>query len=440
MLAPFANPVYRRLFGAQIIALAGTGLATIALALLAYDLAGAEAGLVLGNAMAIKMVAYVFIAPFANSLVTALPRKTLLIILDLIRAGTVVLLPFVTHVWQIYVLIFLLQSCSALFTPLFQAIIPDILKDEDTYTQALSLTRIAYNLETLLSPALAGLLLLFTTYSSLYGGTALGFIGSAFLILLAVLPETTKTRQDSFRQRLTRGWQIFAHTPRLRGILALNMTISAAGAMVFINTIVLVQSELGLGETETATALAVFGLGAMATAFGLPALLRITTDRTAMLGFGLLALALLGFCLLPQSYFSLLCLWFAFGIAYTGMLTPIGRVLARSSHQTDRTAIFAAQFSLSHAAWLICYLVAGWVGARHGQSAAAFALLILAIAGLVFGARLWPAIDPQVRAHTHRNLPPDDPHLKNSDGVWTADGFRHSHDYVIDSRHRRWAS
>jgi hypothetical protein len=48
----------------------------------------------------------------------------------LVRSATVRLLPFVDQVWQIYVLIFALQSASASFTPAFQATIPDILPDE----------------------------------------------------------------------------------------------------------------------------------------------------------------------------------------------------------------------------------------------------------------------------------------------------------------------
>ena len=50
--------VYYHLFFAQVIALVSTGVATIALALLAYKLAGAEAGAVMGAALAIKMLAY----------------------------------------------------------------------------------------------------------------------------------------------------------------------------------------------------------------------------------------------------------------------------------------------------------------------------------------------------------------------------------------------
>ena len=67
MVAVLANRTYRHLFFAQVIALVGTGLATVALGLLAYDIAGADAGAVLGTALAIKMVAYVGIAPIAGA-------------------------------------------------------------------------------------------------------------------------------------------------------------------------------------------------------------------------------------------------------------------------------------------------------------------------------------------------------------------------------------
>ncbi len=49
MLRALAHPVYRRLFLAQVVALAGTGLATVALGLLAYDLAGERAGVVVSR-------------------------------------------------------------------------------------------------------------------------------------------------------------------------------------------------------------------------------------------------------------------------------------------------------------------------------------------------------------------------------------------------------
>src|SRR3546814_9646838 len=89
MLQVLGNRIYRRLFLflAQAVALLGTGLATVALGLLAYELAGEDAGVVLGTALAIKMVAYVGTAPVAAGFAESLPRHRLLVGLDLLRAA-----------------------------------------------------------------------------------------------------------------------------------------------------------------------------------------------------------------------------------------------------------------------------------------------------------------------------------------------------------------
>ena len=84
-----ANRTYRRLFLAQAVALAGTGLATVALALLAFELAGEDAGRVLGTALAIKMLAYIGVSLIASAFVDRLPRRAFLVAMDLLRAGIV---------------------------------------------------------------------------------------------------------------------------------------------------------------------------------------------------------------------------------------------------------------------------------------------------------------------------------------------------------------
>lgn len=149
MLPVLRHRTYRRLFTAQVIALVGTGLTTVALSLLAYDIAGRDAGSVLGTALAIKMVAYVGLAPVISALAHRLPPRPVLVGADLVRATVACGLPFVTEVWQVYVLIFALQVASATFTPAFQSLIPQVLPAEEDYTRALSLSRLAYDLEML---------------------------------------------------------------------------------------------------------------------------------------------------------------------------------------------------------------------------------------------------------------------------------------------------
>ncbi|MGV5112753.1 MFS transporter [Pseudomonas aeruginosa] len=433
MLKILANRTYRHLFLAQVIALVGTGLATVALGLLAFDLAGAQAGAVLGTALAIKMTAYIGVAPIAAAFAERLPRRAMLVSLDLVRAVVALALPFVTEVWQIYVLIFVLQSASAAFTPTFQATIPDILPDEDDYTRALSLSRLAYDLESVASPMLAAALLTVISFHNLFAGTVIGFLASATLVATVLLPKAKQVPRRSIYERTTRGMRIFLATPRLRGLLALNLTVAAASAMVIVNTVVLVQSRFALPQSSTALALAAFGGGSMISALVLPRLLKNINDRTAMLfGGGILVVGLaVGINL--TTYNFLLPLWMVLGVGYSLAQTPSGRLLRRSAHAEDRPALFAAQFALSHACWLITYPLAGWLGANISLTASFVGLAVVAGSALLVSIVIWrPAHDQESIKHTHENLPGDHAHIDGQDGV------DHEHPYVIDDQHRRW--
>lgn len=440
MLAVLANRTYRHLFLAQVIALVGTGLATVALGLLAYDIAGADAGAVLGTALAIKMIAYVGIAPIAGAYADRLPRKSLLVAMDVVRGAVALMLPFVDAVWQIYVLIFVLQSASAVFTPTFQATIPEILPDEEDYTQALSLSRLAYDLESLLSPMLAAALLAIINFHWLFAGTSVGFIASALLVTTTVLPhrKAAAKKVEGIWLKTTRGMRIYLKTPRLVGLLAVTLAAAAGSAMVIVNTVVLVK-EMGRTQGEVALALAAYGGGSMLAALALPRLLKRANDRSVMiLGAGSLALTLAALGLaLPgignQALWSVLLVgWLAMGVAYSVCVTPGGRLLKRSSDEADRPALFAAQFALSHVCWLIAYPVAGQVGARFGMAPAFLLLAVLAGFGFVLALWIWPRSDPSSLVHTHPDLSPDHPHLAKHGSQ------AHAHDFVIDELHTAW--
>ncbi|MDI9245125.1 MFS transporter [Marinobacter sp. CHS3-4] len=423
---------YRHLFFAQMVALLGTGLATVALSLLAFDLAEDRAGQVIGTALAIKMVAYVCIAPFASALAERLPRRTMLVALDLVRASIALALPFVTQVYEVYVLIAILQSASAAFTPTYQSIIPDVLPDEDDYTRALSLSRVAYDLENLISPALAGLLLLVTSWEVLFAGTVIGFLASAVLIVSVMLPKREASGQThGVLDRVRRGFWIFRATPRLRGLMALNLVVSVAGSLVIVNTVVWVQGQFKLTEQYTALAFAVFGAGSMAAALALPALLRRWQDRPVMLAGAALVLGGLALALMIDGLEMLLPVWAILGVGFSTVQTPIGRLLTQSSHGEDRPALFSAQFSLSHAGWLLTYPLAGWLGTVAGMQGTVLVLLVLGMIFFVLAVRLWPAEDRLVITHSHPDLPEGHPHK-------TTAGETHTHRFVIDELHPRW--
>ena len=431
MLNTLCNPTFRHLFSAQLVALLGTGLATVALGLLAWHLAGDNAGAVLGTALAIKMVAYVTLAPVAAAIAERLPRRAFLVVLDLIRAGVIAWLPFVDQVWQVYVLIFFLQAASAGFTPAFQAVIPDVLKDEENYTNALSLLRLTEDLEQLASPMMAALLLTVVSFPVLFAGTVFGFLASALLVVTAQLPDRVRSEDSHFWADVTKGVRIYAQTPRLRGLMVMEAAVAAAGAMVFVNTVVLVQARLRLVDEAVALAFAGFGVGSILAAFVLPRILKWLADRTVMIGGAALMVASVALVPLVGSLTNLIALWAVIGFGFSLTQTPIGRIINRSAREADRGAVFAAQFALSHACWLVTYPLAGWVGAGVGLDVAALALAAIGGVSVALVLRLWPADDQTTIPHDHPDLPKGHPHLAEH-------GPSHAHVVIIDYLHRRW--
>jgi MFS family permease len=399
------------------------------------------------------MVAYVGIAPVVGGLAHRLPRKGLLIALDLARAAVVLCLPLVTEVWQVFVLIFVLSACSAGFTPTFQATIPDVL-DEPHYTRALSLSRLAYDLESLLSPTLAGFALLLVSYNALFALNAVAFLASAGLVLSVALPRPAPAeRGQGTWANIRFGVHAYLATPRLRAVLALSAAVAAAGAMVIINTVVYVRAEHGGSASDLALALAASGAGSMVVALLLPRLLDRIAERPVMLsGVVLLLIGLLAGLLDPGIRW-LLPIWFVLGCGMSLVQTPIGRVLRRSCRDSDRPALFAAQFALSHFCWLFAYPLAGALGAAFGTGAAFAGLaLVVAIAGLA-AVRLWPhedvaELEHRHEAFAHEHLHVHDEHHQHGHAGWEGPEphshthrhapLRHRHAYVIDLHHTQW--
>ncbi|MFE5973633.1 MFS transporter [Streptomyces sp. NPDC056460] len=460
MLSVLRNPTYRRLFCAQVVALTGTGLATVALSLLAYDLAGANAAAVLGTALAVKMAAYVVLAPLVGALAGRVPRRALLVAMDLARAAVVLALPFVDRVWQVYVLILLLQAASAAFTPAFQATIPQVLPDERDYTGALSLARLAYDLESLASPVLAAALLTVVPYAWLFAGTAAGFVASALLVRTTTLPDPDPAadpdpapdpdgglcaapdagrapvpgrapvhrpapclgpgpgterigsaagaaRRPGAYAGAVSGIRLVLAAPRLRALLALDLAVAGAGAVVLVDTVILVRDTLGRPAGDVPLALGAYGAGSMAAALLLPRLLERAGDRAVMVRAafvlpGAVGLLALGLALPPGawSWPALLAVWLVTGAAGSAVLTPGGRVVRGSVRSRDLPAAFAARFSLSHACWLLTYPLAGLLAATAGPAASAAVLTAVALAGATGAAGLWPREDPAAGRRT----------------------------------------
>jgi MFS family permease len=285
----------------------------------------------------------------------------------------------------------------------------------------------------------AAAVLKIVTGEALFIAAALAFAGSVTALLLTRFPARTEvSSKGPFFKRALRGVWIYGRTPRLRGLFLLNFALSVVMAWVLVNSVVYAGARLGDAERFYPMLMAFYGVGAGCAAVVMPRLLRRISERRAMVS-GVFSFAVVGgvFATVPTPAFAVMAMvWIAFGAASSLVLTPGGLVITRSASRSDRAAVFAAQFSLSHAGWLVAYPVAGVLAETFTLEVA---LLILAVTSAIIALvalRVWPAHDPLERPHSHPELPDDHPHLHSVPA--TGAQHRHIHVYQIDDVHPVW--
>lgn len=403
------NRDFRLLFGAQIISLLGSGVTTVGLALFAYQLTGGEsATAVIGYALTLRILAFLLFSQPAGVLADRFNRKKILIIADLARFALLALFPFVTTVWQIYALIFAINAVTAFFTPTFEASIPEV-AGEEHYVKALSLSRVAVDVEAFAAPALAGLLVLLVGVRWVFWFDAFTYLVSALFVLAAFVPVVVRKQiplsVSVFLKEITTGTRILLREPALRQALILSFAEATAGAAAIVATVVYVRDELGRGDSAFTVVMAGLGIGSAVMALILG---RITSRyeqsvrgrdrlhtrrhvwarRALLIGGTVLGLLLLPGVLKPPLVLFA-GLWLLNGAGQALIAIPSSTLLAEHTDEAERGRAYAAHFALTHACWLITYPAIGYAAASYGTPAtftvAGVVCLLITAAAFVFG-------------------------------------------------------
>lgn len=375
----FRNRNFSLLFAAQLVSLAGSGATTVGLALFAHQLVGGNsAAAVIGNALMLRILAFLLFSQPAGVLADRRNRKGIMIVADLVRFALMAVFPFIENVWQIYGMIFLINAATAFFTPTYDSTIPDVV-GRGEYVKALSLSRIAGDMEAILGPVIAGLLVSLLGLNWLFWFDAATYLVSAALVSVSVLPHISKPSvQLSFRtwlSELSFGSRILLSQAVLRRALLLNLVEAIAGAAAIVATVVYVKDVLLQGETEFVLTMAALGLGSTITALLLgwvtgryeshakgPSELHGRrhrwTEQGLLMGGVVLGLTLVpGIQQPPLTLFA--CLWLLNGVGQALIAISSSTLLAEHTKTTDRGRAYAAHFALTHTFWLITYPAIG---------------------------------------------------------------------------------
>jgi MFS transporter, NRE family, putaive nickel resistance protein len=391
-----SNRVFARLYLAQTSNLLGDALVWVAVALLAFELAGDRAAAVLGIALTMRVAAFVLLSPFAGALADRMSRKALLVGALVARMVVLLLLAGVGEVWQVYALMFALNALTAFFTPTYQATIPAVTGGGSDYRRAVSLSGATFEMLGVLGPGMAGAIAI------VIGGRSLFAIAGGMLVIAALLILSVRGRLDTAgtgaeASRRALGWSDLTtgtlrlwRDPLTRYGLSLELVASVAGAWILVNSVVLVKAGLGLGDLQYGWVMAAFGAGATAAALAIGAL----EGRVARTTFLVLGALIMSLAVLPANHapiLALAALWLVAGAGTNWVNLPMLTILADRTPPHLQGRVYGAHFAWSHLWWLGAYPLAGWLGARLPDASfmvgGALALVLLVLIRLA----LWPA-------------------------------------------------
>ena len=207
-----------------------------------------------------------------GALVDRLPRARLLFLSDLGRGAIMTLITLLAfsnqlELWMVYIGSLLFGFADAFFTPALQALVPQIIPQEDL-TSANSINSLSMQLGRVAGPALGGILVGFGGTTLAFGINAASFLISAFtLIPLLSIPaparsEETESTPQHLLADIREGWQTTVASPILwvSIITFAFVNITLAGPFS-VGMPFLVRNHLGGDEKLLGLLYAVFPIG-----------------------------------------------------------------------------------------------------------------------------------------------------------------------------------
>jgi NRE family putative nickel resistance protein-like MFS transporter len=305
-------------------------------------------------------------SPYAGVLADRFDRKKILIITHLLRMITIGLLVFVQTVYQIYIIVLVVNIFRAFFVPALKSSIPQLVSQQKMYRKAIALYSGTYQVLGVLGPAVAGALAGWLGTKSIFIVDAGTFLIAAFILLtlpkrLSVESKEKKGRKGKTWLDIKKGTMPFFSNQKLRFVLLLELAASIVGAQILVNTVGYVKGTLALGNTEYGWVMSAFGLGAAVAAF----LLGSLQDRYRLSNLAFGGTLVMSLAILPGNYLNLpvlMIVWVIVGSAQSFVSVPMQTLIADTTPKDRQGKVYGAHFAWSHLWWVLAYPLAGIMG------------------------------------------------------------------------------
>ncbi len=395
----FKNPVYRLYFGGMLGQMISMNMQMLARSLLIYRLTGSAAILgAMSFANAIPMIA---LSLFGGVIADRVQKKYVLLIGQsasaLISLSVAISLATgylsVGHAgsWWVLVVASLAQgTVMGLMMPSRQAIVPEIVKDEEELMNAISLSSMGMNTLRLFAPALTGVLIDTIGFEAVYYVTTGSYVMAVVFISFLPLTSTITLSGGGAIDDIKEGLRYLRKEINIMLILGFSLVMVVLSMPYMLLMPVFAEDVLKVGATGMGVLMSVSGGGAMAGSLVLASLPNRKRGLMLMASGVLMGSALAAFSFSSIWPLSLTLVVFV-GLGQSGQMT-LGNTLIQyyvdDQYRGRVMSIFFMQFGLTSFGAFVAGLLAEKVGIQIAVGSFGLILVALSILAIIFLPRI----------------------------------------------------
>ncbi len=401
---------------AGIVSNAGSWMETVAVGALIKATTGRDALVAVAAVAAFLPIG--LLSPFGGALADRLDRRRFIIILNCFEAAVAACLAVLAYRGQatpgvVTALVFVEGCSAALRLPFLQALLPDLVPADDLLG-AVALGSAQYNVDRVLGPALAAVVILYGSFGTAFAINALSFFAAVAATASIRLPPPPERESSGVLARIRAGARAARAEPGCRAALGL----IAVTALLVSPFIALVAGRAGSlvhgGGREVARATGVLttaqGIGAVIGALAVPGLAVRFGRRRTLLAWLVCTPALVTVYAwmptLPSAAVAMVLL----GASYIGVLTGLQTVVqvrAPAAFRGRVVSLFLVALGTLYPLGALWQGVVGdAVGLRWATTLGAGTLLVVIVALALLRPGTLRALDPRAAAPGPTSLRP----------------------------------
>ncbi|NLO84357.1 MAG: MFS transporter [Clostridiales bacterium] len=279
------NSDYMLLLLGQLVSKLGSSINTIGLTL--YVLKFDNPIMSLGLLSLLLLVPWTILGPYAGILADRYPKKTIIIICDILRGFLSIGLFFISNIWAFYFVVLLQTLLDILFAPAIGGYLPFIVKKDDL-DKANAMYASSGKLASLTGPAIGGFLIAWTGVSVVFIINGIAFIISGISEMFISITGVAAPKDDAPKTKSTKRdlMEGIAYIKDHKNFLFIILFFAAAS--MWFGGIPILYSNILIGELKLSDPFygilsTVMGLGSLLGAMLIPSILKKARHTSVMI-------------------------------------------------------------------------------------------------------------------------------------------------------------